>query len=88
MKFPEIKVVTNRVCEDVADRADSPQRMLDLWQRHVTTASWFDPLKEALVVWLLGSQHTVVSFHLSTLSRWQRLRRRIRNRRRSIRSLL
>jgi len=67
MKFPEIKVVTTRVCEDVSGPADTPERMRDLWQAHVTTASWFDPLKEALVVWLVNTRHRLLSFHLVSL---------------------
>lgn len=66
-KFAEITVKTIRLHETSAQSVDEPAHIADLWNKYVTQASWFDPDKEAIVVFLLNTRLQCTGFHLVTL---------------------
>lgn len=66
-KMIEAKVQTLRVCEETAPTCSSPENAFEMWQNHVTNASWFDEQKEALVVFALDTRHRCTAFFLVSL---------------------
>jgi len=67
MKMNEYKIQTLRVCEDPAPTLDSASVVLEAWKNHVTSAQWFDPMKEALVVFTLTTKLKCSGFNLISL---------------------
>lgn len=62
----EIKIL--RVCEPIcAEKADAPDLMVKMWKEYVETAQWYDPNKEALVVFLMNTKLRVTEFCLVSL---------------------
>lgn len=66
-KFAEITVKTVRLHEQSAQPADAPEKVRELWEKYVTVSDWFDPDKEALVVFLLNSRFNCIGFNLVSL---------------------
>jgi DNA repair protein RadC len=66
MKFKEVKLTTVRVMED-AHRCDDASEAARAWQKSVTTASWYDPMKEMLVAFLLDTRNHLSSMNLVSI---------------------
>ena len=66
-KFAEITVKTIRLHEQSAQPANSPENFRELWEKYVTASDWYDPDKEALVVFLLNSRYNCIGFNLVSL---------------------
>lgn len=59
----EVRAV--RMCEHSATPiADTPEKVANLWTTMVTTAPWYDPEKEQLVVFGFNARHRCVFMHL------------------------
>lgn len=61
----EIKIIS-KVCEEVAGLsvASSPAKIRQLWETCVVPAPWFDPEKEAVVVFNLNTKLNVKSWQM------------------------
>jgi len=63
----ELKVTTVRVCEPQVVIGDAPHKIADLWKKEVTKSDWFDPDKEALVVFTFNTRLRCTGFFLVAL---------------------
>ena len=63
----EFKIQTLRVCEDSPPSCKEATEVKTLWKTHVTTAQWFDPMKEAIVVFCLDTKLNCIGFTLAGL---------------------
>jgi len=59
----EIKVIS-KICEDAGIILDSPSKMVQLWNKAVTTANWYDAEKEAVVVFNLNTRLGVKNWQM------------------------
>jgi DNA repair protein RadC len=66
-RFAEITVKTVRLHEKSAQPADQPFKLAELWQKYVTASDWYDPDKEAMVVFLLNTRMNCIGFNLVSL---------------------
>lgn len=66
-RFAEITVKTVRLHEQSVQPADQPEKLADLWQKYVTASDWYDPDKEAMVVFLLNTRLNCIGFNLVSL---------------------
>ena len=66
-KFAEITVKTVRLHEQSAQPCDLPHKVRELWEKYVTASDWFDPDKEAVVVFLLNTRLNCIGFNLVSL---------------------
>lgn len=68
MKPPaEFKVMRVRECVSATDLVDTPDRVFDYWKANVATAPWFDPAKEAFVVFILNTRRRILGHNLVAL---------------------
>ena len=65
--FAEITVKTVRLHEPSAQPADAPIKLRELWAKYVTASDWYDPDKEAMVVFLLNTRQNCIGFNLVSL---------------------
>lgn len=65
--FAEITVKTVRLHEQSAQPADQPVKLRELWEKYVTASDWYDPDKEAMVVFLLNTRLNCIGFNLVSL---------------------
>lgn len=65
--FAEITVKTVRLHEPSAQPTDQPVKIRELWEKYVTASSWYDPDKEAMVVFLLNTRLNCIGFNLVSL---------------------
>lgn len=65
--FAEISVKTIRLHESSPQALDAPNAVREMWENYVTKSDWFDPDKEALVVFLLNTQLKCTGFNLVSL---------------------
>lgn len=63
----EIKVVRLRECPTDNALMEQPDAVFQFWTRHIATAPWFDPDKEALCVLMLNTRRRIIGFQLVTL---------------------
>ena len=66
-KFAEVTVKTVRLHEASAQPADQPFKVRELWEKYVTASDWFDPDKEAVVVFLLNTRLNCIGFNLVSI---------------------
>lgn len=66
-QFAELKVTTIRLHEPKPQPANAPELVNALWKEHVTKSDWFDPDKEALVVFALNTKLNCTGFFLISL---------------------
>ena len=66
-RFAEITVKTVRLHEPSAQPADAPIKLRELWEKYVTASDWYDPDKEAMVVFLLNTRQNCIGFNLVSL---------------------
>ena len=66
-RFAEITVKTVRRHEPSAQPADQPVKLRELWEKYVTASDWYDPDKEAMVVFLLNTRLNCIGFNLVSL---------------------
>ena len=68
MKPPaEFKVLRVRECVTPADLIDTPERAAEYWKANIATAPWFDPAKEAFVVFILNTRRRILGHNLVAL---------------------
>lgn len=60
----EFRIVRTRECRMPSTLVDNPQAIAAVWKRHVVTAEWWDPTREAMVAFLLSTQSRLLGFHL------------------------
>lgn len=65
--FAEVSVKTIRLHEPTSQPADQPEKILQLWEKYVTASDWYDPNKEAFVVFLLNTRMNCIGFNLVAL---------------------
>ena len=51
-------------CPAVEMKIDSPESVAAAWQAHVSTAPWFDPEKEHIVVFVLNTRHMLKGWNV------------------------
>lgn len=62
----EIKVVCVRECL-ATDLIDTPEQAAQYWRNNIPQAPWFDPMKEAFVVFLLNTRKRILGHNLVAL---------------------
>ena len=63
MKPPhEFKIISLRECSVSSLILDTPQQATEYWNTNISSAPWFDPCKEALVVLVLLHVHSAAAF--------------------------
>ena len=62
----EIKVVCVRECVGV-EIVDTPEQAVKYWHNNIPQAPWFDPMKEAFVVFLLNTRKRIMGHNLVAL---------------------
>ena len=69
MIAPEIKIWTLRESGHGHEHTmiNDPAKLYGFWMDQVTQASWYDPMKEASVVFLVDTQHKLIAYHLVSL---------------------
>ncbi len=68
MKAPaEFKVVCLRECVAPSPRCDTPAQVAAYWHANIPSAPWFDPCKEALVVFVLNFRRHILGHNLVAL---------------------
>jgi DNA repair protein RadC len=65
--FAEVSIKTIRLHEQTSQPADTPLRVRELWENYVTQSDWYDPDKEAFVVFLLNTRLNCIGFNLVSL---------------------
>lgn len=65
--FAEITVKTIRLHEQSAQPCDLPHKVKELWDQYVTKSDWYDPDKEAVVVFLLNTRLNCIGFNLVSI---------------------
>ena len=63
----EFKVMRVRECVAPADLVDTPERAFDYWMANIPSASWYDPMKEAFVVFVLSTRRRIIGHNLVAL---------------------
>lgn len=63
----EFKVMRLRECVSPADVVDTPELCAKYWRDNIPQSSWFDPMKEALVVLVLNTRFRVMGHNLVAL---------------------
>ncbi len=65
----EYKIVALRECPlpEAMQMCDTPERVADYWNLHVTTNPYFDPDRECFVVLLLNTRRRVRGHHLISI---------------------
>lgn len=66
-RFAEVTVKTIRLHETSPQPADMPEKVRMLWEKYVTASDWYDPDKEAVVVFLLNTKLNCTGFNLVSL---------------------
>lgn len=68
MKPPaEFKVMPVRECVATSNVTDTPQEVFNYWQANIPQSVWFDPCKEALVVFMLNTRRRILGHNLVAL---------------------
>jgi hypothetical protein len=68
MKPPaEFKVMRVRECLAPADLVDTPERAYQYWRANIPKADWYDPAKEAFVVFILNARRRIIGHNLVAL---------------------
>lgn len=68
MKAPaEFKVVCLRECVVPSPRCDTPAQVAAYWHANIPSAPWYDPCKEALVVFVLNVRRHILGHNLVAL---------------------
>jgi DNA repair protein RadC len=69
MNAPEIKIMTLREQGPGPnkDAMDRPEKVFEFWNTYVKDSSWYDPMKEASVVFLLDTKRFLIAYHLVSL---------------------
>ena len=62
----EIKVVCVRECVG-AEIVDTPEQAVKYWHNNIPQAPWFDPMKEAFLVFLLNTRKRIMGHNLVAL---------------------
>lgn len=65
--FAEVSIKTIRLHEQTSQPADDPEKIRQLWEKYVTASDWYDPNKEAFVVFLLNTRMNCIGFNLVSL---------------------
>jgi DNA repair protein RadC len=65
--FAEISIKTVRLHEQSPQVCITPEKAKNLWKEYVTSSDWYDPNKEAVVVFLLNTKLNCIGFHLVSL---------------------
>jgi len=63
----EFKVMRVRECVAPADLVDTPERAFEYWMANIPSASWYDPMKEAFVVFVLNTRRRIIGHNLVAL---------------------
>ena len=63
----EIKIMTVRESGATDAKIINPAALRAFWQTEVTKSAWYDPQKEAVVVFALDSRNHLTSYNLVTL---------------------
>jgi DNA repair protein RadC len=63
----EVKLMTVRETGPVGDSVQKPETLVRIWRESVQLAQWYDPEKEAFVVFLLDRKNRVKGWHLVSL---------------------
>ena len=64
----EVKILTLRESgATTAETMDEPRKIAAFFHASVATASWFDPMKECLVVFMLNTRRNLMCWNLVTL---------------------
>jgi DNA repair protein RadC len=67
MKPPiEFKVLRVRECV-ATDMIDTPERAAQYWRANIPHADWYDPCKEAFVVFVLNTRRRIIGHNLVSL---------------------
>ena len=68
MKPPhEFKIISLRECSVSSLTLDTPQQATEYWNTNISSAPWFDPCKEALVVLVLNTRRRILGHNLVAL---------------------
>ena len=68
MKPPhEFKIICLRECSVSALTLDTPQQATEYWNANISSAPWFDPCKEVLVVLVLNTRRRILGHNLVAL---------------------
>jgi len=63
----EFKVMRVRECEPMTELLDEPEKVAQYWRQNIPKADWYDPMKEALVVFVLNTRRRIIGHNLVSL---------------------